>query len=216
MLTAGTCSTVTARERPDSGWSDTLLARTETLALLETLNADLLSHDSATLTLERWCGRHHMASPAKVTALRIHGVDKPLPADLRAQLGVSEDEPVRYRRVQLRCGDYVLSQADNWYLPRRLTRAMNLALDNSDAPFGKVVRPLQFRRHTLSAQLLWSPLPEGWEMHPASTHGSGGTLTIPADVLQHRAVLRTADNQPFSVLVETYTGDVLRFRHSGD
>ena len=28
--------------------------RVEALALLQTLNAELLSHDSATLTLERW------------------------------------------------------------------------------------------------------------------------------------------------------------------
>ncbi|MGA0586972.1 hypothetical protein ACO2Q2_07570 [Dyella sp. KRB-257] len=45
-------------------WPDTALARTEALALLQTLNADLLSHDSATLTLERWCGAHGMASTA--------------------------------------------------------------------------------------------------------------------------------------------------------
>jgi hypothetical protein len=35
-------------------WEDHFLARIELLAVIETLNADLLSHPSATLTLERW------------------------------------------------------------------------------------------------------------------------------------------------------------------
>jgi len=49
-------------------WPDTPTTRVEALALLETLNADLLSNDSATLTLDRWCDAHKMASPAKIVA----------------------------------------------------------------------------------------------------------------------------------------------------
>ena len=44
---------------------DGFLKRVEALALLQTFNADLLSHDSATLTLERWCDAHGLASPAQ-------------------------------------------------------------------------------------------------------------------------------------------------------
>jgi len=213
VLSALGCAATSARESTTVSWPDSTLGRTQTLALLQTLNADLLSHDSATLTLERWCGEHHLASPAKVLALRVHDGNKRMPPELRHQLGVRDDEPVKYRHVQLRCGEHVLSNADNWYLPGRLTAAMNQQLDQSDAPFGKVVQPLHFRRHTLSAQLLWSPLPEGWEMRDGPTSKADGVLQIPGDVLQHRAVLRTGDNQPFSVLIETYTGEVLRFKH---
>ena len=46
---------ITAYSAP--AWPDTPLGRTQVLALIETLNADLLSHDSATLTLGRWCSR---------------------------------------------------------------------------------------------------------------------------------------------------------------
>ena len=60
------CNAAVARDAAAPNWSDTPLARTQALALLQTLNADLLSHDSATLTLERWCGAHRMASPARV------------------------------------------------------------------------------------------------------------------------------------------------------
>ena len=191
-------------------WPDTPLARAEAMALLQTLNADLLSHPSATLTLERWCGSHRLASRPVVVARRDPAADKPLPEDLRRALGVDADTPVRYRRVQLACGDRVLSEADNWYLPGRLTAAMNAALDHGDTPFGKVVAPLHFRRHTLSARLLWSPLPEGWETHGLPDAGKR-PLALPHQLLQHRALLEDAQGHPFSALVETYTEQVLAF-----
>ncbi len=87
------------------------------MALLQTLNADLLSHDSATLTLERWCGTHRLASPARITAARIADAEKPASQEQRRELGVNPTEPIRYRRVKLLCGTVVLSEADNWYVP---------------------------------------------------------------------------------------------------
>ena len=199
---------VVARE-PAPGWPDTPLSRMQALAELQTLNADLLSHPSATLTLERWCGAHHLAAEAKIVAHRVQGADKPLPEGARAQLGIRPDESVRYRRVQLACGDVVLSDADNWYVPARLTAAMNQKLDSSDVPFGKVVQPLHFRRQTLSADLLWSPLPDGWDSGAALPPPSDKSLTIPVHVLQHRALLYTQANRPFSLVVESYTANVL-------
>ena len=183
------------------------VARVESLALLQTFNADLLGHDSATLTLERWCGEHRLADPARVIARRVSGVDKPLPAELRARLQVDASEPVRYRHVQLTCGEHVLSEADNWYVPARLTPQMNRELDETDTPFGKVVKPLAFQRRTLSAELLWMPLPNGWELQPPST--THGALVVPREVLRHRAILYSASQQPFSAVVETYTSELL-------
>jgi hypothetical protein len=201
-----------AAQESASYWPDTPLARTQALALLQNLNADLLSHDSATLTLERWCDVHRMASPARIVAKRVHGADKPMPPELRAQLEIGANEPVKYRRVQLACGERVLSEADNWYLPNRLTAAMNRQLESSDVPFGKVVLPLHFRRKTLSAALLWSPLPADWEMHRGrAVSKSNGALTMPHLLLQHRALLYAADDRPFSALIETYTDQVLAF-----
>ncbi|WP_237561550.1 hypothetical protein [Frateuria defendens] len=193
-------------------WPGDFASRVEALALLETLNADLLSHDSATLTLERWCGAHALAPQARIVAERVADAQAPLPAEAREQLQIGADEPVRYRRVQLRCGGHVLSEADNWYVPARLTADMNAALEHSDVPFGKVVAPLHFRRRTLSAELLWSPLPAGWEMQRgAPPAGTGGPLVVPAHVLQHRAVLYDQAQRPFAALVETYTAQVLAF-----
>jgi chorismate-pyruvate lyase len=192
-------------------WRDTPAVRIETLALLESLNAELLSNDSATLTLDRWCEAHKIATPAKVAAERVHGTDKEPGDEVRQLLNVSATEPVRYRHVRLHCGDHVLSEADNWYVPARLTAEMNQVLDTTDTPFGRAVQALHFHRRTLSARLLWSPLPTGWEMERSLPKASKGTLAVPPELIQHRAVLSVPDGTPFSVVVETYTEGVLSF-----
>jgi chorismate-pyruvate lyase len=196
--------------RPERhAWPDSFLARVEVLALLQTLNAELLSHDSATVTLERWCAVHQLATPARIVASRVAGADKTPSPEQRQELAVSATDVVRYRRVRLRCGALVLSEADNWYVPSRLSPAMNELLDTTDTPFGRVVQALHFQRHTLSSTLLWSPLPEGWEMNPHRSSARAGVLEVPAEVLQHRAVLTLPDGTPFSEVMETYTANVV-------
>jgi chorismate-pyruvate lyase len=190
-------------------WSANFVSRVEALALLETLNSELLSNNSATLTLERWCDVHHLASPPRLEAVRISGVDKPVSPEQRQELHVTPTEPVRYRRVQLTCGSIVLSEADNWYVPGRLTPEMNKLLDTTDTPFGRAVQTLHFQRRTLSSKLLWHPLPEGWEMNAASIDAA--VVRVPATLLEHRAVLILPDGTPFSEVVESYTANVLDF-----
>jgi chorismate-pyruvate lyase len=192
-------------------WQESFTARLEALALLETLNAELLSHDSATLTLERWCAAHRLASPARIVAERVAGAEKAPTDEQRHLLGVSATESIRYRRVRLICGDHVLSEADNWYVPARLTPEMNRLLDTTDTAFGRAVQTLAFRRRTLSAKLLWSALPQDWEIGAPLPGRGGAMLTIPHAVLEHRAVLALPDGSPFSDVVETYTRDVLAF-----
>ena len=203
-------ATVNADEQAKP-WRDNFTTRLEALALLQSLNADLLSHDSATLTLDRWCGTHRLADPAKIVAERMRDVEKPATAEQRELLGVSAAEPLRYRRVRLKCGTRVLSEADNWYVPARLTGEMNQALDSSDIAFGRAVQALQFRRRTLSAELLWSPLPQGWEMNASVQMKEAKALDVPAYVIQHKAVLALPDGTPISEVVETYTSEVLGF-----
>jgi hypothetical protein len=208
LLPLTTAITSAAEPAP---WPDSFVSRLEALALIESLNADLLAHDSATLTIERWCADHRLADPARIIAERVRDADKPPGVEVRKALDVKPDEPLGYRRVRLKCGDHVLSEADNWYVPARLTPEMNHALETTDTPFGKAVAPLHFRRHTISANLLWRPLPEGWEMGAASAPKEAGALTIPDHVLEHRAVLSTLDGEPFSEVVETYTAEVPAF-----
>ena len=210
LLCASTiCQGAPAAQTPN--WTGSFVARVEALAVLQTLNADLLSHDSATLTLERWCDVHKLASPPKIVASRILDMDKQPTSDQRRELGVTAEESVRYRRVKLMCGAFVLSEADNWYVPGRLTPEMNKLLDTTDTPFGVVVRSLHFQRHTLSATLLWLPLPAGWEMNAANARDVGADAPMPSKLLEHRAVLTLPDGTPFSEVIETYTDSVLAF-----
>jgi hypothetical protein len=191
-------------------WPDTFVARVEALALLQSLNADLLSHDSATATLERWCTVHRLASPPRIVAERVT-LDKPPTPEQRKDLDVAPTESVRYRRVRLMCGAQALSEADNWYVPGRLTPEMNRVLDTTDTPFGKAVQALHFQRHILSSTLLWRPLPDGWELGEHPCGGGAPALEMPSQLLQHRALLSLPDGTPISEVVETYTDKLLSF-----
>jgi chorismate-pyruvate lyase len=192
-------------------WPDTFQSRIAALALLQTLNAELLSHDSATATLERWCEVHHLAEPPRVKADRLtDGSMTPSAAQLRL-LDVKSIHEVSYRHVRLRCGDVVLSEADNWYVPARLTAQMNRTLAATDMPFGRAIESLHAQRHTISAQLLWSPLAMGWEMSAAPPDSPASELEVPAQVLQHRAVLSLPNGKPVSLVTETYSGHLLEF-----
>jgi hypothetical protein len=159
---------------------------------LAQLNADLLSHDSATAVLQAWCDAHGGAG-VKVAARRLTGQEQPADEAVRTALKAGDGTPVRHRRVQLTCGARVLSDADNWYLPGRLTPEMNRLLDETETPFGAAVRSLGFRRATISAVTTMRP----------------GQSPPPEHVLEHRAVLSTLDGAPFSLVVERYTAAVL-------
>lgn len=194
------------------GWPDTRFHRLAALALLEELRGALLSESSATLTLEHWCAAHRLAGPeVHVVAERDASVHRdPTPAE-RALLAIRPDEAVGYRHVRLSCGGHLLSEADNWYVPGRLTAEMNHQLDATDVPFGRVVMALKFTRTTLSSHLLWSPLPPNWVSTAGPQAGPSEMLPIPPTLIENRALLRRADGQPFSLVIETYQRGLLDF-----
>jgi chorismate-pyruvate lyase len=175
-------------------------------ALLQTLDAQLLSHDSATAVLQGWCDAYGPGA-VKIVAQRVRGPDKPAGDAVRAALSIPPGQAVGYRHVRLACGERVLSEADNWYLKARLTPQMNQLLDSSDTPFGVAVRALDFRRRTLSVRRLFQPLAPGW---PRAAPDDSPLATVPSEVLQHSAVLTTPAGAPISFVVETYTGEALR------
>ena len=175
-------------------------ARLEMQARLEQFNANLLHHHSATAVLQAWCDSHGGGPAPQIVARRIRGVEKPADANVRAILQVDATEIVRYRRVELVCGDQVLSEADNWYRAGRLTPEMNRLLDETNTPFGVVASPLGFTRRNLSATLLFNPAT------------AQVPVAVPLQVLRQSAVLATPDGAPLSLVVETYTREILRPR----
>lgn len=198
------------RETAESRSARWSLAAASTL--LHALNAELLSHASATLTLERWCEAQGFTARARIAAVRSSECDKSLPPDGDRHLALGPHEAVRYRHVRLVLDGHVLAEADNWYVPSRLSAAMNRQLDSSDMPFGKVIQSLGFQRQTLQAHVLW---PQPRDASQASeAPGIDDAQALPEHVLRHRAVLYDRDMRPISFLTESYTRQVLALTSS--
>jgi chorismate-pyruvate lyase len=155
-------------------------------AATEKLRARLLAGTSATQVLTQYCAELKLAAPPVIRALR-DGTAIPAPPEVRAALKADAGETIRHRRVRLACGAQVLSHADNWYLPARLTPEMNRQLDQTETPFGTVVRPLDFHRETLEAT----------------------PLNGPDAILRIRALLLTRENRPFSLVIENYRPELV-------
>jgi chorismate-pyruvate lyase len=189
-------------------WRDTYQSRLQALALMQTLNAEILASTSATRSLESWCRSQQLAADPRIVADRVTGTAKLADAEQLARLNVTGQHELRYRRVRLRCGDRVLSEADNWYVPARLTDDMNHTLETTTAPFGRVVAPLEPYRRTIAARVLWWPLSRTWSRETPPMPADG-PLAIPAALFEHRAVLYTRAHEPFSEVVEVYQRDLL-------
>ena len=144
------------------------------------LSRDLLASPTATAVLERRCGGPIVAEVDRTA----HKAATP---EQRIRLGVGPDERVVYRSVVLRCAGVALSVAENWYVPARLTPAMNAALEQGDTPFGAAIRPLHPHRKPLEQVL----------------------AGIAPYVLRHRALVLDGEGWVLAEVVENYTAAAL-------
>jgi hypothetical protein len=165
------------------------------LAQVRRLNEDLLSRASATATLQTRCDQSWGGVAPQILARRVAATASTSRSEAQRVLGAASPEGVKIRHVELICGGVVLSRAENWYRPDALTLAMNRLLEETETPFGVAVGALDYRRTTLTAEIL-SP-------HP---FGPTGPAT---QILRHHAVLIRADGLKFSLLTETYSSAVL-------
>lgn len=154
---------------------------------LNRLETTLAANDSATAALSEWCAVRKIAEPPQIRAVLDPAAPETPSAATLAALRVGPGDSIAFRHVRLMCGGQTLSDAKNWYVPARLTAAMNQTLETTQIPFGKVVSPLGFKRERLTAQ-------------------RGRSAECPAGtVLSHSAVLRLADGRTISLVVECYT-----------
>lgn len=188
-LALGSCASTGAPEA-DSG-------RLRAYVLMQTLNAELLASRSATATLRDWCAQHRLAATPEIVAESLQG-NVPATSEQRGRLQVTPDEPIRYRRVRLRCGSRVMSEAENWYVPGRLTADMNRQLEGSQAPYGRVIESLEPYRRTFHMQVHW-PFPDGYQ-HRSSA---------PAAMFEHGAIVYTSAHQPLAEVREIYQSTAL-------
>lgn len=162
-------------------------AHTQQDRVLSAFEANLAANASATEALRLWCEARGIASPARIRAELVRGSDEAPPPGLRDALGVSAEEPLGYRHVKLICGDVVLSQAHNWFVPARLSAEVNRQLEATDTPFGKVAASLAFTRE---------PIASARRGDPGCPAGAIST---------HRALLRLPDGRGLAMVVECYT-----------
>lgn len=158
------------------------------------LDRRLRASPSATATLHDWCAAHGIAD-ATIHAELVKGPAPAATPEQRRELEVTASEPLGYRHVRLSCAGHVLSEAENWYVPSRLTPAMNATLDTSDTPFGTVVKSLGINRRTLGGETLWR-------------HGN----RPPAQLFRHRALVLDGQGRPIAEVVETYQREAIALR----
>lgn len=170
---------------------------------LEEFNARLVESDSATQMLDEWCNSGEVNAYAQVRIKRVIVAPEPPTLEICSALKLRDVRMCCYRRVQLMRGDVILSEAENWYIPSELSLEMNVQLQQSDVPFGKIVRPLGFTRRTLNVEFLWRPAIRPGELIESPD--------VADSVLRHRALLLKPDSRPFSFVVETYTRHVLQY-----
>jgi chorismate-pyruvate lyase len=206
--------------RPAVSWPDTRQARAQVESLIDRIHARLLASQTATAALESWCADQKLAIAPAIRARIISSTDKPPTPEQRERLRIDATEPVKYRRVELTCGEYVLSEADNWYVPSRLTADMNGIVETTDTPFGRAVAALRPYRKTFSFTRLWAParssagqgaLPDRMRepAHEPDMAVPARSLDIPWGLLEHRALVFSGDDVPFAEVRETYTRNVL-------
>jgi hypothetical protein len=161
---------------------------------IERLRRELLECRSATATLEAFCASDGVSPPRAIKARVLDVAGRPASADQQKRLAVAAGERIAYRKVQLVHGEIVLCEASNWYVPERLTPAMNERLVATDIPFGRAVAGLGPFRQTITSQSLWEP------GQPA-----------PAVLFDHHAVVLTESGQIFAEVEEHYVSGLLNF-----
>ena len=135
-------------------------------------------------------------------------INRSAPED-RRRLAIAADEPVRSDVCNCSAAINYYSEADNWYVPGRLTPEMNRLLDQTDTPFGRACQDLEFQRQTLKATALWRPLPKDGSLKRRSRRDGQPAGTRPFAGASRHSLHKA--RVPFSIVVETYTRHMFDF-----
>ena len=122
----------------------------DTAALVWALNTRLIAGATATATLLAWCDEHGLSSGPITVEIEQHFAPAVVPDAVLPALELDPGEAIHYRQVRLMRGSLPLAAAENWFVPQRLTAAMNEALIRTNVPFGRVIAPLQPARRLLA------------------------------------------------------------------
>lgn len=173
----------------------------ESDTLRRRLSDRLLASPSATAVLQSWCEEHGIGQ-GKIAAVHLPLARQPAVADyVLDALMPTRRETITVRCVRLVRGRYCLSEADNWFVPERLTKMMVQTLATTNIPFGRVIERVKPFRRTISIRFLPSSVDCG-----ARAPESENAMPI----FEHTAVVHRADGTPVSVVHEVYRSTLLQ------
>lgn len=151
-------------------------------SLLDRLNLHILSSPTATSALEEWC-RHFAIGQGPLQVQIV--------ASSQAARG---NRCTGYRRINLIRGDALLSIAEIRYRLGALGADMLRVLEESNIPFGEVIRALQPRRLTTLVRV-----------------GTQESCLDRNPVLIHHATVLDAIGRPIARVRESYQGSLISF-----
>ena len=160
-----------------------------TEALIWALSTRLIAGATATQSLLAWCEEHGLSDGPITVDVRHRFSPAVVPDDVLPALDLDPGETIHYRQVRLMRGTLPLATAENWFVPQRLTVAMNEALDETGTPFGTVIAPLRPVRRILAASI--QPQPE--------------------IILEHVALIRSGSGPALALVKEGYLPDLVSF-----
>lgn len=165
------------------------------------LSDRLLASRSATAALQSWCEEHGIGQ-GKIAVVHLPPARQPAVDDyVLDALMLTKQETISVRRVRLERGRVCLSEADNWFVPERLTKLMVQTLATTNIPFGRVIEHVKPFRRTIHIRFL-----------PDLINGGAQTADL-ADaipIFEHTAVVHRADGTPVSVVHEVYRSTLLQ------
>ncbi|MET0530138.1 MAG: hypothetical protein ABW003_17670 [Microvirga sp.] len=161
----------------------------DTAALVWALNTRLIAGATATEALLTWCEENDLSDGPITVEVRQKFSPAIVPDDVLPALELNPGETINYRQVRLMRGTLPLTMAENWFVPQRLTAAMNEALNETETPFGTVIAPLRPVRRILAASI----------------------QPQPGIILEHVALIRSGSGPALALLKEGYLPDLVSF-----
>ena len=74
---------------------------------------------------------HRLASNPQMAIERVLDAEESPTEAQRKMLATSAKEPVRHRKVRVLCGSTVLLEADDWYLPSRVSPKVSALIEGT-------------------------------------------------------------------------------------
>jgi hypothetical protein len=164
-----------------------MMRASDTAALVWALNTRLIAGATATDTLLAWCDEHGLSEGPITVEIRQRFAPAVVPDEVLQALELDPGDTIHYRQVRLMRGSLALAAAENWFVPQRLTAAMNEALIETNVPFGRVIAPLQPARRLLA-------------VHP-QPHAE--------IILHHSAVILSKPGTALAFVKESYFSDLV-------